>query len=259
MKRHPRKHVVHGIRRIERTTGPIPPGSTCLTRDRPFLYSAPFRGRGRWNPPPGPTVEPLVEPLLIKVEDIEEPRQQWSRDLPESFLSEALRDAERWSVRGGARLSTRLTKMGADVLLEGDITPQLTSPCRRCLADVETSLSVSFSLTLVARPKGVVAENGKDSERIYSRPEDDTGEGESAGSFSLEEADEEPFDGETIDLAPIVREQVLLALPFPEPLCQETCPGLCPACGHELALGDCGHQKKVPDPRWAGLKDIKLN
>ena len=47
-----------------------------------------------------------------------------------------------------------------------------------------------------------------------------------------------------IDLAAMVREEVLLAL-ADERLCRDDCPGLCPQCGHDLAAGPCscdGHR-----------------
>ena len=65
-------------------------------------------------------------------------------------------------------------------------------------------------------------------------------------------------DLETIDLDPIVREQVLLALPV-SVLCQEDCRGLCTVCGQDLNEKDCGCERKVVDVRLAKLKDIKLN
>ena len=52
-------------------------------------------------------------------------------------------------------------------------------------------------------------------------------------------------------------EQILLALPA-YPVCGEGCKGLCPVCGANLNERECGCDRKVPDPRWAGLKDIKL-
>ena len=84
------------------------------------------------------------------------------------------------------------------------------------------------------------------------------GEGESEGSFDLQDTDEEVFDGKTIDLDPIVREQVLLALPMGV-VCREDCQGLCAQCGQNLNEKKCGCEQRVIDPRLAALKDIKLN
>ena len=71
-----------------------------------------------------------------------------------------------------------------------------------------------------------------------------------------ETVDEEPYSGKTIDLAPALREQILLAVP-PSPLCDEACKGLCPQCGKDLNQGDCGCERTSIDPRWAALERLK--
>jgi uncharacterized protein len=76
------------------------------------------------------------------------------------------------------------------------------------------------------------------------------------GSFRAEEADEERYHGKVIDLAPILREQILLSLPA-YPVCRESCKGLCPVCGQNLNERECGCDRRVPDPRWAGLEKLK--
>jgi uncharacterized protein len=102
---------------------------------------------------------------------------------------------------------------------------------------------------LVAHPKH--------SKKRKQQREDDE-QAEMAASFELNEIDAEPFDGKTIDLDPIVREQVLLALPVTV-LCRDDCKGLCPTCGQDLNERDCGHSEKQQiDVRLAKLKDIKL-
>ena len=70
-------------------------------------------------------------------------------------------------------------------------------------------------------------------------------------------ADEEQFDGRQIDLGAIAREQILLAMPM-DVVCKEDCRGLCSVCGQDLNAKECGCQRKVTDPRWAALQDIKL-
>jgi uncharacterized protein len=77
------------------------------------------------------------------------------------------------------------------------------------------------------------------------------------GSFAPEQAEEETYSGKVIELDPIVREQILLALPA-YPVCDEGCKGLCTVCGANLNERECGCDRHVPDPRWAGLKDVKL-
>lgn len=42
-------------------------------------------------------------------------------------------------------------------------------------------------------------------------------------------------------------------------LCSEDCKGLCPICGKDLNLGDCGCDREVMDPRWEKLAEIMKN
>ena len=87
--------------------------------------------------------------------------------------------------------------------------------------------------------------------------DDDLGEGEIGGSFSADEADQVAYTGKELDLGPVVREQILLALPM-DALCTEDCKGLCQVCGGNLNEKECSCDRHVPDPRWAKLKNIKL-
>lgn len=63
-----------------------------------------------------------------------------------------------------------------------------------------------------------------------------------------------PLDGEVVDLAPMVREVVLLTLPV-APLCGEDCSG--PADGAYYGqVGDGEPPTPRRDPRWAALDDF---
>ena len=54
---------------------------------------------------------------------------------------------------------------------------------------------------------------------------------------SAEPDDEElSLDGDLLDLEPVLRDAVVLALPM-SPLCREDCPGLCVQCGVRLDDG----------------------
>ena len=58
-----------------------------------------------------------------------------------------------------------------------------------------------------------------------------------------------------IDLEPLLRDAVVLALPL-APVCREDCPGLCPDCGARLADVEPGHGHEQVDPRWAALRVV---
>ena len=63
------------------------------------------------------------------------------------------------------------------------------------------------------------------------------------------------LQGDLVDLEPLLRDAVVLALPF-QPLCMDDCPGLCPECGARLADDpDHAHDAAI-DPRWAALADL---
>lgn len=151
--------------------------------------------------------------------------------------------------RGGT-LKVHLQKVSGGVLVEAGLSAQVVGPCKRCLADVQVEVPVSFTLNMVPRAK-IRGSHDEDAD-------EGDGHGPSAGSFDLTDADEEPFDGKTIDLDPIVREQVLLALPL-YVVCKDDCKGLCSVCGQNLNERECGCERKRVDPRLAALKDIKLN
>ena len=72
-----------------------------------------------------------------------------------------------------------------------------------------------------------------------------------------EEADEYPLGREELDLEPMVRDAVLLHMPF-SPVCRPDCLGLCERCGGDRNLGECSCPPPT-DPRWAPLHDLKLD
>ncbi len=64
-----------------------------------------------------------------------------------------------------------------------------------------------------------------------------------------------PIDLDAIDLAPLVRDAVVLELPM-APLCKDDCAGLCIHCGANRNEGDCGCVAPR-DPRWANLDVLR--
>jgi uncharacterized protein len=73
--------------------------------------------------------------------------------------------------------------------------------------------------------------------------------------YQLELLDPDAFlieDGQ-LDLAPLVRETVLLELDV-ERVCREDCAGLCPVCGVDRNESDCDCDTSVTDDRWAALE-----
>jgi uncharacterized protein len=114
------------------------------------------------------------------------------------------------------------------VLVSGTARSPLSGECARCLDPLTSSIEVEFQELYV-----------------YS----DTRSGESA------EQDERRLEGDLIDLEPVVRDAMVLALPL-SPLCRDDCPGLCTECGVRLADAEPDHHHDAADPRWAALQGM---
>lgn len=60
-----------------------------------------------------------------------------------------------------------------------------------------------------------------------------------------------------IDLGEVLTEQLQLQIPF-QPLCKESCEGMCPTCGFDLNQGSCSCNKMDRQTPFSILKDMKL-
>lgn len=211
--------------------------------------------------------------LILNVDALEEANQPFEADLPRDFLEGLLRaePPTEFHAAGKARLRAETTKMNRTVLVRGKLAVPLEGQCKRCLKPVPLEEKIELVRTYVRaeelreavrgrrKPDSSASASGygPSTSRAGGLRRDRDEEGTEA-SFDPETVDEEPYEGRELDLRPALREQILLSLP-PPPLCSEDCQGLCPVCGKDLNEGDCGHEKTVPDPRWAALKDIHLD
>ena len=116
--------------------------------------------------------------------------------------------------------------------------------CSRCVGEVDLPIDERLRVTFLP-PSEMPADDGSE-----GGPDDDGAE--------VDEGDLDvfPFDGETIDLEPLFREQFVLAVPY-APLCREDCKGLCPQCGIDRNSGTCTCEPPI-DPRLAALKGLKI-
>lgn len=185
--------------------------------------------------------------MRVNIDEIKEGglRREWdvSREAVDGMVS-----GDRAGYRGSAPLHVEaaFTKAERRVIVEGHARPVLSCECGRCLVPMSVEVAVDFELTLVP-------EDEYESEPRAAR---DESKAATAGSFQAEGADEETYRGKEIDLDPILREQLVLALPG-YPVCKESCKGLCTVCGANLNERECDCERRVPDPRWAGLEKFK--
>jgi uncharacterized protein len=74
-----------------------------------------------------------------------------------------------------------------------------------------------------------------------------------------EELDSPYVVDEVLDVSAWARDALALALGGEQVLCRENCGGLCPECGEKLAPGEEHEHERAPDPRWAKLRELKLD
>jgi uncharacterized protein len=122
-----------------------------------------------------------------------------------------------------------------DIRLVGELSTTLELVCARCLDPVKHDVQRDFDL--LYRPQGTDA-------------------GVEEIPVNRSEAEIGYYTGEGLLLDDVLREQVLLAVPF-KALCREDCRGLCPHCGKNLNLDQCSCTEPVEDPRWLGLKELR--
>jgi uncharacterized protein len=125
-------------------------------------------------------------------------------------------------------LDLRLEAVMEGVLVTGTARAVLEGECARCLEPISDEIEVRFQELFVYDDLDVDPD---------------------------EELEVSTLQHDLVDLEPLLRDAVVLALPF-QPLCQDDCPGLCPECGARLADDpDHGHDARV-DPRWAALSGL---
>jgi uncharacterized protein len=134
---------------------------------------------------------------------------------------------QRYTVPGrgvSATLDVSHTTTGYSLRLRFETA--LEGPCMRCLEEAGQEIAVD------------------------AREIDQPGGGEELESPYLEE--------EQLDLRAWARDALALALPT-QIVCREECLGLCSVCGENLnrAGPEHGHERE-PDPRWAALRELKL-
>jgi uncharacterized protein len=122
-------------------------------------------------------------------------------------------------------VSAGLEAFPEGVVADGRISAPWRSECRRCLTPVEGQVDVDFR-------------------EVFER--------------TPEEGETYQLGHEEVDLEPLIREALLLALPL-TPLCRAECEGICPTCGADLNEGSCGCPPAGRDPRWDALDDLHLS
>jgi len=123
-------------------------------------------------------------------------------------------------------LDLRLESVVEGVLVSGTAAVEVRGECVRCLGEVYGQVQVDIQELFVY--PGAEPDND-----LASR-----------------------LQGDLIDLEPLLRDEVVLDLPF-QPLCRNDCLGLCVECGANVNKDpDHRHETDI-DPRWEALRGIE--
>ena len=168
----------------------------------------------------------LRAPLVLDIHDLSR-RPGTSRTVSRSVPAPADLGTELLGVPADSdiELELLLEAVMEGVLVSGSARTHVTGACARCLTELRRDLEVEL-------------------QELYAYPESDAAEDE-AGRIQ----------GDAIDLEPMLRDAVVLALPF-RPLCTDDCAGLCPHCGVRLADDPDHRHDEESDPRWAALATL---
>ncbi len=121
---------------------------------------------------------------------------------------------------------------GVEIRIRGRLGTRLEAICDRCLGPVEIPVERDFDLFY--RPLSTIAR-----EEEIEIPADEL----EVGFYS----------GNGVQLADVVTEQVILAVPM-KVLCRADCQGLCPTCGVNRNLVRCACPKPHEESPFASLK-----
>ena len=117
-------------------------------------------------------------------------------------------------------IDVRLEGLHDGVLVSAEIDTEAHAECVRCLDPLTLPVQVEF-------------------QELFA--------------YSVDEAFDFVVQDDHVNLEPVVRDAVVLSLPF-QPVCRPDCPGLDPLTGEKLADDPDRKPVEVSDPRWAALE-----
>jgi uncharacterized protein len=125
-----------------------------------------------------------------------------------------------------------------EIRVQGHLAVTMHCDCNRCLEPAEFAIDSRFDLFY--RP----------AESVDAEPDEEL-------EIDEKEAEVAFYDGAGVELKDVLRDQVLLDMPMRR-LCRPDCQGICPVCGENRNLINCGCEAKLVDDRWSALKKLQV-
>ena len=132
-------------------------------------------------------------------------------------------------------VEVRVVKTGQAIRATGRIAVPVAYECVRCLREFLAPLDMTVAAQFLPTPPPPAP-----------------------GEYRMPKAEAEDYyySEDIVILDDLVRQEVLLAMPF-SPQCSAACRGLCAQCGQDLNVRACACAPP-PDPRLAGLREYML-
>lgn len=149
-------------------------------------------------------------------------------------------------IRGEVKVRGFLYKTGKTVIVKGTIEAEPHLECGRCSIDFFLPLVIEFDQVFVPKAPSRPVYHKDQVEKRGKRPSRPGRNDSSEPEEEEEEIDplmENFYEGSSLSLDEMIREQVHLALPM-RPLCSPDCKGLCPVCGKDLNRSSCDCPKE---------------
>ena len=165
----------------------------------------------------------MSNPYLIQIHELMH-RPGALRRIELSFPAPEAFDNGFAAIAQGAEIDIdgRVESVHEGVLVTANVQTEGKTECSRCLDPLELEVDVEF-------------------QELFA--------------YSLTDEDDLVITDDSIDLEQVVRDAVVLSLPF-QPICSSDCGGLCADCGAKLK-DDPQHAHEAPvDPRWNALKNL---
>ena len=163
--------------------------------------------------------------FTINVSELDAGGKEYNFAVRPAWVRGVLEDHEATPSGKDGRLDVRASKSGHDVVVHGTLDMDLIAPCARCLEPA--SMHIHSDLSVLYVPASSLKGDAEGEEMTDA------------------EADTFPFQGETVVLDDLVRDELVLEVPM-IPLCSEDCTGMSPA-------PDQSAGEKPVDPRLAPL------
>ncbi len=167
--------------------------------------------------------------LTPKIADITAEGLSLSGDLTGEELGLTETDV---SIRGTLAVGLDLRAVDRTICVTGVVEGTTVRQCVRCLKSFDDPMAFSVRVAYEREMKTPAA----------TAKRQDARKGKTTTPDEVEPVEPNDdlyyFAGDHLELAPMLREQVILASPM-HPLCSEACLGLCARCGKDLNEGPC--------------------